>query len=87
MDNYSTFHLDTCQLTPEVSQPKEKTASIIDGHNLKLNDKGIDYYRGIGCSRHDNCFTCPFTDCKFQSTSKIYDLKMLSNKGDGIKVW
>jgi hypothetical protein len=60
----------------------------IDGHNRNPNDVGMDYRDGMGCSRHDNCFTCPFDDCQFQRKSGCYsDLSYITNRGDGIKVW
>ncbi len=57
-------------------------------HQRKFNDRGIYYMDGIGCRRHDNCFTCPFPpNCKFQSGYDGEDLKFIANPGNGIKVW
>ena len=52
----------------------------------KYNDVGVRFVYGIGCSRYDNCFKCPFSDCGFQGSSKRNDLAWLANHGDGINV-
>ena len=52
----------------------------------KFNNLGIGYAHGMGCSRHDNCFTCPYSECRF-SILDDKDRAYIHNPGDGIKVW
>jgi len=58
-----------------------------NGHNGKCNDLGIFYQDGMGCARHDNCFTCTLPDCKFLCAPRCPDWRYLTNRGNGIKVW
>ena len=30
----------------------------------------MEYYSGNGCSKHNDCFTCPFTDCQLDKREK-----------------
>lgn len=32
-----------------------------------MNNRDVAYFRGIGCYFHDNCFTCPFSECVFKA--------------------
>ena len=59
----------------------------IEGHPFKPNDRGMSYPDGIGCSRHDNCFTCTLPVCEFEGAFNKEDQIFMSNRGDGIKVW
>lgn len=47
-----------------------------------FNDKGVYFYAGMGCLRYDNCFNCPYPDCRFQETHS--DMKCYSRRGTGI---
>ena len=31
------------------------------------------YLYGIGCPKHDNCFTCPLPDCQFNGSTYFGD--------------
>lgn len=53
-------------------------------HRRKVNDLGIAYPSGMGCSKYPNCFECPARECTFAET-QMMDLKYLSNPGNGIK--
>ena len=53
-------------------------------HRHKVNDLGITYASGMGCSKWLNCFECPARECTFAET-QMMDLKFLSNPGNGIK--
>ena len=54
---------------------------------FKPNDHGISYKHGMGCSRHDNCFTCTLPDCKFGGGTNINDRVFMANRGDGLTIW
>jgi len=55
-----------------------------NGHLPKYNDLGIFYQTGMGCARHDNCFTCQFPDCRFLYARRCEDRRYLTNRGNGI---
>jgi len=72
---------------PHTSQSKGNGSKRgrIDGGNFRPNNIGVNYRGGMGCSRHHNCFTCPFIkDCKFDAQGE--DAKFLKARGDGIVV-
>jgi len=33
------------------------------GHRRKTKNGKVKYLHGLGCEKHDDCFTCPFDDC------------------------
>lgn len=75
------------QYIPIVPQARPRTTgngSRVSSHGRKFNDLGISYPGGIGCSRHENCFNCPFDECHFLGGDSN-DHKFMSNQGDGIK--
>lgn len=52
----------------------------------KYNDNGVSFPTGIGCSRHPNCFTCPFAVCTFGNRGyQREDYRYMASRGDGIK--
>ena len=85
----SAFYIPIFPHSRPVSEPKGNgsiTGREAGRSDFKPNDKGVFYRLGMGCHRHDNCFTCTFTDCKF-GASQRQDAPFYANRGDGIKVW
>jgi len=74
------FIIETIPLQQE---PKRRYG--VSPHRFLFNNQGISYATGMGCSRHDNCFECPYEDCRFLSGAKANDSPYMSNRGDGIK--
>ena len=50
------------------------------GHERKYNNKGVFFAMGMGCHRHNNCFTCPFEDCHFQVSKKNKSARFMNSQ-------
>lgn len=85
--SYNTKHLPQVHNRTEHSKGNGNHGGRKAGTTKHYNNVGMSYQQGMGCSRHDNCFTCPFSDCKFGNGQKTGDTLFMANKGDGIKVW
>ena len=66
---------------------KHNNPSLYRPGTTRFNDKGVFFACGMGCSRHDNCFTCKLHDCEFLTEGKSKeDFVYLTCVGDGIRI-
>ena len=85
--SYNVKHTPDVHDRSKHSKGNGSVKGRITGHTFLPNDNGISYASGMGCARHNNCFTCTLPDCRFKSTPQVKDGGFISNRGDGIKVW
>jgi hypothetical protein len=52
-------------MTESIFNPNKFGNAQMKSHHIQkyYNSAGIYFQHGLGCSKHPDCFSCPFPDC------------------------
>jgi len=69
------YHVEYIPEFPSATTPHKPACSERHFNKSMIPDGGISLLYGNGCSRHQDCFTCPLVDCKYDYSREYYARK------------